>query len=92
VRTVDDDSVEVVATEHAIVGHGGYEFGGVTGYDADGDKLFELIPDTSVWLQVVGGYVYAVHETSKRFTIIDPRLGRIVGDVKTEDPLTLVEG
>ena len=92
VRTIDDDSVEVVATEHAIVGHGGYEFGGVTGYDADGDKLFELIPDTSVWLQVVGGYVYAVHESSKRFTIIDPRLGRIVGDVKTEDPLTLVEG
>jgi hypothetical protein len=92
VRTIDDDSVEVVATEHAIVGHGGYEFGGVTGYDAGGDKLFELVPNTSVWLQVVGGYVYAVHESSKRFTIIDPRLGRVVGTARTEDPLTLVEG
>jgi hypothetical protein len=92
VRTIDDDSVEVVATEHAIVGHGGYEFGGVTGYDLGGDKLFELIPNTSVWLQVVGGFVYAVHESSKRFTIIDPRLGRVVGTATTEDPLTLVEG
>ena len=92
VRTIDDDSVEVVRTEHALVGHGGYEFGGVTGYDPSGDKLFELIPNTSVWLQVVGGYVYAVHENSKTFTIIDPRLGRIVGTAKTDDPLTLVEG
>lgn len=92
VRTIDGDSVEVVATEHAIVGQGGYEFGGVTGYDAGGEKLFELLPKTSVWLQVVGGFVYAVHENSKRFTIIDPRLGRIVGTAKTNDPLTLVEG
>jgi hypothetical protein len=92
VRTIDDDSVEVVATEHAIVGHGGYEFGGVTGYDLGGEKLFELLPNTSVWLQTVGGLVYAVHESSKRFTVIDPRLGRIVGTAKTEDPLTLVEG
>jgi hypothetical protein len=92
VRTIDDDSVEVVATEHAIVGHGGYELGGVTGYDAGGEKLFELLPKTSVWLQVVGGFVYAVHENSNRFSIIDPRLGRIVGTAKTHDPLTLVEG
>jgi hypothetical protein len=92
VRKIDDDTVEVVRTEHAIVGHGGYEFGGVTGYDLGGDKVFELLPRTSVWLQVVGGYVYAVHESSKRFTIIDPALGRVVGTAKTEEPLTLVEG
>jgi hypothetical protein len=92
VRMIDDDTVEVVRTEHTIVGHGGYEFGGVTGYDLGGEKVFELLPKTSVWLQVVGGYVYAVHESSKRFTIIDPALGRVVGTAKTEDPLTLVEG
>ena len=92
VQTIDDNSVEVVATEHALVGHGGYELGGVTGYDAGGDKLFELLPNTSVWLQVVGGYVYAVHENSKTFTVIDPSLGRVVGKATTKEPLTLVEG
>lgn len=92
VRKIDDDAVEVLRTEHAIVGHGGYEFGGVMGYDLGGDKVFELLPKTSVWLQVVGGYVYAVHESSKRFTVIDPALGRVVGTAKTKEPLTLVEG
>jgi hypothetical protein len=92
VRTIDDDSVSVVATEHAIVGHGGYEFGGVTGYDKGGEKRFELLRHTSVWLQVVGGLVYAVHESSKRFTIIDPALGRVIGKATTKEPLTLVEG
>lgn len=68
------------------------ELGDVTGYDLGGDKVFELLPKTSVWLQVVGGYVYAVHESSKRFTIIDRALGRVAGTAKTEEPLTLVEG
>lgn len=92
VRRIDGDAVNVVATEHAIVGHGGFEHGGVTGYDLGGDKRFKLLPETPVWLQVVGGYVYAVQENSRTFTIIDPSLGRIVGTAKTQEPLTLVEG
>jgi hypothetical protein len=92
VRQIDEDSVDLVITESAIVGHGGYEFGGVTGYDKGGERRFAVLPDTPVWLQVVGGYVYAVHESSKRFTIIDPARGRVVGMAKTERPLMLVEG
>lgn len=92
VRKIDDEAVELVVTEHAIVGHSSYERGGVTGYDIAGDKLFELLPGRSVWFQVTGGLVYAVHQSSKLFTVIDPALGRVVGRATTEQPLTLVEG
>jgi hypothetical protein len=92
VRQIDEDSVGLVVTENAIVGHGGYEFGGVSGYDKGGERRFDLLPDTPVWLQLVGGFVYAVHENSKTFTVIDPALGKVVGTAKTEEPLTLVEG
>ena len=92
VRKIDDESVQLVVTESAIVGHGGYEFGGVTGYDKGGERRFDLLPDKPVWLQVVGGLVYAVHENSKTFTVIDPARGRVAGKAKTEQPLTLVEG
>jgi hypothetical protein len=92
VRPIEDNSVGIVVTEHAVLGHGGFQHGGVTGYDHGGKKRFELLPKTPVWLQVVGGLVYAAHDDSRTFTVIDPRLGRIVGRPKTDDPLTLVEG
>ena len=92
VRTIDDESVELVVTENAIVGHGGFEHGGVTGYDKGGEKRFQLLAKKPVWLQVVGGFVYATHDDGKTIAVIDPALGRVVGNTKSEQLLTLVEG
>lgn len=92
VRKVDENAVELVVTENAIVAYGGFERGGVTGFDMGGQKRFDLLPNTMVWLQVVGGFVYATQDDGKTVAVIDPALGQVVGNAKSEQLLTLVEG
>ena len=64
---------------------------GLRGYRLDGRLRFELLrgADTG-YVQVAGRFAYVGSRNSTRFTIVDVRLGRVVGTARTAKPTVVL--
>jgi len=93
IRTVAEGGANLVVTEHALLTFGYESDEGFKGYDLDSGKAFRLLPGVAGgWLQVVRGLVYAQLGDGRRFAVIDPSLGRKIGEARVTQPITLIEG
>ena len=65
--------------------------GGLTGYAADGAQRFHLFGDDAVSVAAVAGtYAYVTSTDFMRYRIDDTESGKVVGNVRTARPTTLV--
>ena len=93
IRKVAEGGANLVVTEHAVLTFGFESERGIEGYDLLGGKTFRLLPGApGGWLQVVKGLVYAQLGDGRRFAMIDPALGRKIGEARVTQPVALIEG
>jgi hypothetical protein len=91
VRKVAEGGANLVVTEHTLLTFGYDSDDGIQGYDLRSEKTFRLLPGAAGgWIQVVRGLVYAQLGDGRRFAVIDPVLGRKIGEAKVGQPITLV--
>ena len=88
VRVLDETAWGVIRSGETLLGVGGT---GLRGYRLDGSLRFELLrgADTG-YVQVAGRFAYVGSGNSTRFTIVDVRLGRIVGTARTAKPTVVL--
>jgi hypothetical protein len=88
---VSEDSTELAVSEDTLLTFGYHTNEGIRGYDLAGRERFHLLRGQSAWIQLVGGLAYAQIGDGKRIVVIDPALGRKIGEAKVERPVMLVE-
>lgn len=93
IRKVAEGGANLVVTEHAVLTFGFESDRGIEGYDLLSEETFRLLSGApGGWLQVVEGLVYAQLGDGRRFAVIDPALGRKIGEARVTQPVTLIEG
>jgi hypothetical protein len=93
IRKVAEGGANLVVTERAVLTFGFESDRGIEGYDLRSDETFRLLPGApGGWLQIVEGLVYAQLGDGRRFAVIDPALGRKIGEARVTQPVTLIEG
>jgi hypothetical protein len=93
IRKVAEGGANLVVTERAVLTFGFESDRGIEGYDLLSRETFRLLRGApGGWLQVVKGLVYAQLGDGRQFAVIDPALGRKIGDASVTRPVTLIEG
>lgn len=88
---VSEDSTELAVSEDTLLTFGYHTSEGIRGYDLAGRERFHLLRGQSAWIQLVGGLAYAQIGAGKRIAVIDPALGRKIGEAEVDRPVMLVE-
>jgi hypothetical protein len=92
IRKVAEGGANLVVTKHGLLTFGFETDRGVEGYDLLSGETFRLLPGApGGWLQVVKGLVYAQLGDGRQFAVIDPALGRKIGEARVTQPVTLIE-
>jgi hypothetical protein len=88
---VSEDSTELAVSEDTLLTFGYHTSEGIRGYDLAGRERFHLLRGQSAWIRLVGGLAYAQIGAGKRIAVIDPALGRKIGEAEVDRPVMLVE-
>lgn len=91
VRVVADGGTELAVSGNDLLTFGFHENEGVRGYDLHGEPKFHVLRGQGAWIQLVGGLAYAQIGEGKRIAVIDPAVGRKIGEAEVDRPVMLVE-
>ena len=90
-RTVAKGGADLTVTGETLLTFGFHENDGIRGYDLTGQERFHLLRGQGAWVQLVGGLAYAQIEDGRCIAVIDPAVGRKVGEAKVGRPVMLVD-
>jgi hypothetical protein len=88
---VEDSATEVAVSGNTLLTFGYHTDEGVLGYDLAGQQRFHLLRGRSAWIQLVGNLVYAQIGDGSRIAVIDPAVGRKIGEAAVDRPVMLVD-
>jgi hypothetical protein len=90
-RKIADGGTELAVSGDTLLTFGYHANEGIRGYDLMGRERFHLLRGRGAWVQLVGGLAYAQIGDGTRIAVIDPAVGRKIGEAEVGRPVMLVD-